>query len=69
LIDAVSRDSSFKTRLEEMRRIFREVEDSGVGVRTVESFLGAESINHAGGVPASAARRLNTGRLSRDYAE
>jgi UDP:flavonoid glycosyltransferase YjiC (YdhE family) len=69
LIDAVGRDPSFKIRLEEMRRRFREVEDSGVGVRTVESFLGGASFERHGGVPAPEARRTNTGRLSRDYVE
>jgi MGT family glycosyltransferase len=69
LIDTISRDPSFKTRLAEMGRRFREVEDSGVGVRTVESFLGAESIDRPGGATAPEARRANTGRLSRDYAE
>jgi hypothetical protein len=50
-----------------MARRFREVEDSGVGVRTIESFLGGESINHPGDVPAPQARRTNTGQLSSGY--
>jgi zeaxanthin glucosyltransferase len=57
LIDEISNDPSFKTRLAEMRRKFREVEDSGVGVRIVESFLEAESITRPGGAAAPETRR------------
>ncbi|HKQ04046.1 MAG TPA: hypothetical protein VJ464_02860, partial [Blastocatellia bacterium] len=39
LIEAVAGEASFKRRVEAMSRTFRDIEDSGIGVRTVEGFL------------------------------
>ena len=39
LIDAIDKDPSFKRRIDAMSRTFRELENSGVGVRTVEKIL------------------------------
>jgi len=41
LIEAVAGNPTFRRRMEAMSRTFREVEDSGIGVRTVEGFLQA----------------------------
>src|ERR1700761_2673307 len=41
LIDALASNPSFKRRVEVMSRIFRTIEDSGIGVKTVEKILRA----------------------------
>jgi zeaxanthin glucosyltransferase len=39
LIDAVDKDPQFKSRIDAMSRTFREIENSGVGVSTVETII------------------------------
>jgi MGT family glycosyltransferase len=39
LIDAIAKDPKFKSRVDAMSRTFREIEDSGVGVSTVEKII------------------------------
>jgi UDP:flavonoid glycosyltransferase YjiC (YdhE family) len=39
LIDVVDKDPKFKSRIDAMSKTFREIENSGIGVRTVEKLL------------------------------
>jgi hypothetical protein len=40
LIDAIAKDPMFKSRIEAMSKTFREIEDSGRGVKIIERILG-----------------------------
>jgi len=49
LIDGVAGNAQFKQRIEAMSRTFRDIENSGIGVTTVEGFLKAAHVRqHAG---------------------
>jgi UDP:flavonoid glycosyltransferase YjiC (YdhE family) len=39
LIDVVDKDPKFKSRIDAMSKTFRDIENSGIGIRTVEKLL------------------------------
>ncbi|HKQ04042.1 MAG TPA: glycosyltransferase [Blastocatellia bacterium] len=70
MLDAVMGDVSFRRRVEAMSRTFRDIEDSGIGVRTVEQLMADlqgqrareaaapdQTQDHLSGQAGSAARR------------
>jgi zeaxanthin glucosyltransferase len=53
LIDSVAGNEQFKQRVEAMSRTFRQIEESGVGVRTVEKLMADLQVKRAGEMPAA----------------